>query len=297
MQEREYIESLILDYWADSLPANQRNEVAHYLEAHPDFAREQQDLHTIWEGMSVWEDEHPSEQLSMRFDAMLNAFELNASELNASEADVAKTPTSNLISNTPSKPSFGSLLKQIWQYKPNWGLGLQMGLSLGMLLLGLFIGKQFWSNPVTIPPNNSAVEVSQLRGEVDNLNRQMAMGMLQEASANERLQGIDRLRMISQPNDEMIGALVQTLDTDPNINVRLAAVEALSPLALKDSALREQIKQLLVRQDSPMVQAMLVELMVQAKEKSSAQLIEKVIEKTPDANLREHFAQSIKALE
>ena len=65
---------------------------------------------------------------------------------------------------------------------------------------------------------------------------------------------------MQEPDDELLNVLLDTLNHDPNINVRLSAVDALY-LFYRNPAVKSGLIDSLSRQTSPMVQMELIELM------------------------------------
>ena len=68
-----------------------------------------------------------------------------------------------------------------------------------------------------------------MRGELRALRQDVALSMLQQTSASARLQGVSVGAQVARQDPEVLGALLQTLATDPSPNVRLAAVDASPP--------------------------------------------------------------------
>ena len=122
------------------------------------------------------------------------------------------------------------------------------------------------------------------------------MAWLQQASASDRLAAIDRLRQVSQPAPETFQLLIKTLSDDPNVNVRIAAAEALLPYLHQNPGMLEQVKQSFESQDSPIVQSVLIEMLVQMKEKSSVRLLEEVRNTTNEPTLRRQIEESLPQL-
>jgi HEAT repeat protein len=91
-------------------------------------------------------------------------------------------------------------------------------------------------------------------------------------------------------------ALFQTLNSDPSVNVRLAALEALAPYS-KDGKVREELIRSIAKQDSPLIQVALAELMGQIQEKKSVREFEKILkdEKTPQ-EVKNKIKESINVL-
>ena len=64
---------------------------------------------------------------------------------------------------------------------------------------------------------------------------------------------------------------------DPNVNVRLAAIDALRQFG-GQPVVRSGVVEALGRQDSPMVQVALIDLVVDLKEKESVDTLRKLIQ-------------------
>lgn len=91
-----------------------------------------------------------------------------------------------------------------------------------------------------------------LEAELAATRETLAFALLEQSSAPKRLAGLEAVAMISKPSDRLRRTLVQTLDTDVNLNVRLAAVAALRALPREDALaiLLERVGS----EDSPLVQ-------------------------------------------
>jgi len=92
---------------------------------------------------------------------------------------------------------------------------------------------------------------------------------------------------VSQPDPQVLSALLQVLDYDPNANVRLAAVDALQQFS-DQSMVRQGLVQALTRQSSPLVQIALIDLLVQIQEKRSVDTFKRMI---ADENLNDAVKQ------
>jgi len=84
--------------------------------------------------------------------------------------------------------------------------------------------------------------------------------------------------------------LLQTLNHDPSVNVRLAAIEALYEHAAHPTA-RQGLVQSIGQQDSPLVQLALADIMVAMQEKNAVQPLRKLLAKE---NLNEAVKVRIK---
>jgi len=74
-----------------------------------------------------------------------------------------------------------------------------------------------------------------------------------------------------------VNALAKRMNEDPNTNVRLAALDALSKFHTEPQV-RKVLLDALSTQKDPMVQIALIQLMVQMKEKSVVNDLKKIVE-------------------
>src|SRR5205085_12402481 len=112
-------------------------------------------------------------------------------------------------------------------------------------------------------------EVAQLRGELYNMRQLVTLSLLQQQSAGDRLQGVNWSYRVEQPDTAVLAALLTTVNHDPNVNVRLAAVDALRNFS--DSAVaRKGLMQALGKQSSPLVQIAILDQLVELRERSAA---------------------------
>ena len=150
---------------------------------------------------------------------------------------------------------------------------LLVGLGLGYLLFG-----------------RNADDVATLRREVGDLHTMVALSLLEKSSVSERLQGVAYSREVgvesdfgvartggvagssgggnaggSPParNEQVVAALFTRLLEDPNVNVRLAALEALRPLAAHADR-RGEFVAAVARQQSPLVALSLIDLLLES---------------------------------
>ncbi|HOO11218.1 MAG TPA: HEAT repeat domain-containing protein [Cyclobacteriaceae bacterium] len=129
--------------------------------------------------------------------------------------------------------------------------------------------------------NQNARELAALRKEVEE-TKQTMMAMLSDGqSASRRMQGVNVAFTLSAPDDDVVNALGKAMMSDPNTNVRLAALDALGQFAHEPS-IRKMLVRSLSSQDDPMVQIALIQLLVGLKEKAVITDLEKII-KSDDA--------------
>jgi hypothetical protein len=146
-----------------------------------------------------------------------------------------------------------------WNLRPalRWA---QAGWVAALLLVGFLLGR-YLPGPE--------------REELRAMRELLTLSLLNQQSASERLAGVSWSRNLQQPDAKVLGALVQALESDPDVNVRLAAVDALSRYSTQ-SLVKDQLVNALGRQTSPMVQIALIDLLVELGEKRSADTLRRL---------------------
>lgn len=166
---------------------------------------------------------------------------------------------------------------------PDWNILFpRLAFAAGLLIVG-FMGGYWWQDlPVYQPPGMGNPEVKQLTRQVGELKEMMLLSLLEKESASERLRAVGLTNEMDKVSDKVTQALFQTLNHDTNVNVRLAALEALTPY-VRQSDVREGLIRSISQQDSPMVQVTLAELMAAIQEKKSVNELQKLMDsdKTP----------------
>lgn len=108
-------------------------------------------------------------------------------------------------------------------------------------------------------------ELTRLQKEMTE-TKTMMMAMLGNQSAGQRIQGTNVAMKIEKADDEIVSALVNTMNMDGNTNVRLAALDALSKFH-EQAHVRGALVKSLSTQTDPAVQIALIRLLVEVKEK------------------------------
>jgi hypothetical protein len=120
-------------------------------------------------------------------------------------------------------------------------------------------------------------KIDALSQQVSDLQEMMMLSLLEKGSATERLKAVNLTQQMTDASHKVTNALLQTLNHDENVNVRLAALEALKPFAAEGDV-RAALVRSIGNQESPLVQIAMAELMVALQEKSAVQAFEKIVE-------------------
>ena len=150
--------------------------------------------------------------------------------------------------------------------------------AIALLIVGGGIG--FWISK----HNDQRQELQALAKEMEATKLMMMTLIGNQQSASQRIQGVNVAMTIQSADDDVVKALVKRMNEDPNTNVRLAALDALSKF-YEDPMVRKALIEGLSTQKDPVVQIALIQLMVKIKEKGIVTDLKKIVEdeKTMDA--------------
>jgi hypothetical protein len=200
----------------------------------------------MWTNLELIPAEAPSPALRARFYESLDAYRRGSEE----SASPAVKPQ--------SKSWWSSGAGSGWWTRPLF----QFAAAAAMLAVGAFVGRTFEFRKDTS-------QLGELRGEIDHMRQLVALSLMQQQSATDRLQGVNWAYRVQKSDTEVVSALLNTVREDASVNVRLAAVDALKPFAKSSPLVRKALIQSLIKQDSPMVEIALVDLLVDLREPSA----------------------------
>jgi len=145
-------------------------------------------------------------------------------------------------------------------------------------------------------PVSDRQQLAALSTQVHEMREMMMLSLLQNPSASERMRGVSYTSDIKNVNPGMADALLATLNNDPNVNVRLTTLEALTHFA-NDPRVREGLVQSILEQDSPLVQSALADVMLKLQEKRSIRSFKKLLQqKDLNGMVRTKIQQTISRL-
>lgn len=221
-------EVLLAGALAGELTAAERRTLDGHLAVCPRCAAEAESLGALWQGLGRLEAEPPSPFFAARFGRML-------------EREIAAESASG------ARSRFAPLRRPLTAFAAGLAAALAVGVALGYALAGR---------------GGAAREVAELRGEVAALHETVAISLLGQSSPSERLQGVAYSRPLAASDPRVVEALLAALARDPNVNVRLAALEALAPATAMPRG-RARLVAAVAAQDSPLVQLSAIDLLLE----------------------------------
>jgi HEAT repeat protein len=125
----------------------------------------------------------------------------------------------------------------------------------------------------------------------------VALSLLQQQSASERLRGVSWAYRVEPTDSEVLGKLLEAVNEDRNVNVRLAAVDALHAFRSSAAARTKMLSSLEI-QDAPLVQVAIIDLLVDLKETDARPELRRLAENvSTDAGVRQRAQWALERLE
>jgi len=118
-------------------------------------------------------------------------------------------------------------------------------------------------------------EITALRLELLETKELVLLSMMKGKSPSERIKGVMASYEMDDQNIKILDVLIRTMNTDENINVRLASVEALGRFA-DNEKVKEALISALVTQHYPAVQIRLIDILVEIGDNSAVDLMQKL---------------------
>jgi hypothetical protein len=154
-----------------------------------------------------------------------------------------------------------------------WGMRVAAGICL--LLVGFMAGK--WQDGQTGLGTNGAQLTSAATNEISLMKQVLLSGQDEHSSASDRIQAVNQVYGLEETDRELMQLLINTMNFDPNINVRIAASEAL--FGLKDDPMvRIALINSLKIQKDPAIQIILIDMLIQLKEKRAVDTMRKMLQ-------------------
>jgi hypothetical protein len=264
----ENYQNRFTDLVNDQLGADERKAIETHLTGCAGCRQELADMWQLWDMMGEVETPEPSANLKVKFNAMLQTYKASQAEPKG-------------IWN-----AINEQFSRLWQLQPKWPL------SYSLVLVTICMGTAFWFlSPGKVAQQDK--EMKALTAQVHDLKQTMMLALLENPSASERIRAVSYTK---HADKEVIDALLATLDNDPNVNVRLSTLDALTHLA-GHPEVREGLIRSIVTQESPLMQSAIADVMLKLQEKRSVGSFQELLkQKNLDNGVRDKIKQTITKL-
>ncbi len=244
MNDCKDIQTLLIDFVDKTLSEENTEKVRLHLKSCKSCRDEVDGLVVLFDEMNKVENEIPDKGLKENFTAILEAEKQKEDKI-------------------PTKKEG----RKIWFRSP---LG-QAAAGIAILITGMMLGLLFRSN------SDSNQEVATLKSEVNNIKDMLILTKLSQPVASERIIAASYLEEMTAPDHQVLEALISTMNTDENSNVRMAAMNALAKFRNEQLVSDALVKTLSVQTD-PIIQISLINILVGMQETRAVDEMHKIIE-------------------
>jgi anti-sigma factor RsiW len=252
----EQISELLPEYLQGSLSPDQHHNIEAHLERCVDCSEEA----ALWKKLSLLPVDQPGPESRARFEAMLQAYQAGRS-------------------NQPEGGSEWRKRTSAWNWNVFHWLRSPLGAmawSVALLAIGIFAGLRLTG------PKPPSPDLAAMQSELTSMKQLVVLSMLQQQSASARLEGVTWSTREQQLDPQVLSALLHTLRYDQSVDVRLAALDALSRHG-RQPQVHKGVLDSLQQDQSPLVQVALIDLMLEWRDRDAANRLEE-LEQTPNLN-------------
>ena len=242
----KYIQDLLIEYLENKLNQEQTSEVENHLttceQCKNEYHLAKQFLHAI----NDIEDEQPSANLRMNFNQLLEE-----------EKEIQRKESIQHLDQKQNNYRFGEFLKYAAAILIIFGIGFLFGKNLHST-------------------NDQSMEIARLQTDLHNMKQNLTMATLKQPTSSQRLKAVGILEKQGHADDKVLLVLVKTLQSDANVNVRMAAANALTKFA-NHPLVRNAYLEALKNQKEPSIQITLINILINIQENRAKILLEEIL--------------------
>lgn len=257
-------------YISNELTAAERDGFEKHVSGCEDCMQQLAEMQQVWGLMGDIQPPEPGAHMELKFKAMLDTYKESVEE---------------------SKPGFNikEQFARFWQWQQRWPLAY----SLLIVLVSFGAGYLAFRGSTG---GKQDEQLKDLTSQVHELKQTMMLALLENPSASERIRGVSYTSEIKHADKEVIDALFATLNNDPNVNVRLSTLDALTHLAAHPEV-RQGLIASIVQQDSPLLQSAIADVMLKLQEKRSVNSFKELLkQKGLNPGVKDKIKQTITQL-
>jgi anti-sigma factor RsiW len=140
-------------------------------------------------------------------------------------------------------------------------------------------------------------KTQQLEVALNQTKQQVLLAGLQEYTGPQKIEAVYNISQSGMSGDALVDALVNTMNSDKNVNVRLAAINALSGMMKDNAKVKKELIRSLSLQDNALLQISLIQVLTESGVKEAKDEIESIVksDKT-DENVKAYAKDMIKII-
>lgn len=302
MINKTNIEEYFADYLDGNLSETQLKELDIFLEKNLELKQEFADLKKLFNDLPTEIQHEPTEKLDLDFYQFL-------------KEEKASRQKGKIVALVPSWQTIIKFAAMIAVVLGAYFYGVEKSTEkIVMIEKPVYITKEV-EKPVyiekTFTANNSTTikktgsnqsvleEIKNIRKEVNGIQdvqKRMILAMLKQESASARLQAVNYSYDMTMADDTLLNALIRTLDYDPSINVRMAAVDAVGRFG-KSNLVRNSLVNSLMKQNDPSMQMAVIDMLIELRERRAIPALASLAESSQASDfVKEKAENGIKIL-
>jgi hypothetical protein len=158
----------------------------------------------------------------------------------------------------------------------------------------LIVFGTFSTGYITGSKNN---KISSLQTEINSLKQEVLLAGLRDYSGPQKIEAVYNIKTSGRDDENLVDALVYTMNSDKNVNVRLAAINALSEMMGKNMRIKTELIKSLQVQENPLLQISLIQVLTESGVKEAKEEIESISNnENTDIQVREYAKNMIKTI-
>ena len=245
------VQAILIEYLDRGLDTERAAGVRAHLIGCEQCGKEVQELRELLLAMADKQQLQPGPGLRESFQDMLQ------SELNMETAD-------SLVRRTRgAAPNAAGVVKGI-----GWMVAAAFVLLVGGFWIGIMAGGRKGSD--------EAAQLGSMQKEIKDMKQVLLFSLIDDESASQRIKAVSYAEEIRNPEQKVIDVLVNTLNHDKSVNVRLAALYSLGSWA-DNRIVRDSLVSSLPEQKEPLIQVMLINLLAAKRESRAIAPIKNIL--------------------
>ncbi len=158
-----------------------------------------------------------------------------------------------------------------------------------IIVLGTFMAGYFSGSKNT--------EIENLQSELNSIKQEALLAGLRDYSGPQKIKAVYDIKSTGQASETLVDALVYTMNSDKNVNVRLAAINALSEMMDKNEKIKTELIKSLSVQENPLLQISLIQVLTESGVKEAKDEIESISNnENTDTQVKEYAKNMIKTI-
>lgn len=180
------------------------------------------------------------------------------------------------------KEEFEGMMASLGNQEKKKNLLLPMWTKIAAMLVFMF--GTYWLG-FQVGSHKGEIVQNQLTSELSTQKQQVLLASLRDYTGPQKIDAVYSISTTENVSPELIDALVYTMNSDKNTNVRLAAISALSGMMDKNNRVKAELIKSLAVQENPLLQISLIQVLTEKGVKEAKQQIETITnnEKTDES--------------